>query len=74
MVSSELAVAGFTENPAAAPAGKPVADSVTGLAKPFDGATVTVVDVPLPCTTVPATGDIDSAKSGVGAAPHEFKA
>ncbi|MBI5085512.1 MAG: hypothetical protein HZB13_13045 [Acidobacteria bacterium] len=62
MVISELAVAGFTENPAVAPAGKPAADKVTRPAKPPCLVTVIVLLTLPPCAAEPETGDALSVK------------
>ena len=54
-------------NEAVTPLGRPDADKLTPLLKPFTGVTVTVLVPLLPCRKV-KLGDADKLKSGTGAA------
>ena len=61
------AVAGFALNEAVTPAGKPEADKLTLLPKPFCGVTLIVLAPLAPCGIVKLLGDAESVKVGSGA-------
>ena len=58
-VSVLVAVAGFGLNDAVTPLGRPDADKLTPLLKPFCGVTVIVVVPMVPCTTLMLAGDAE---------------
>jgi hypothetical protein len=58
------AVAGFGLNEAVTPLGRPDADKVTPLAKPFCGVTVMVLVPPVPCETLKLLGDAERVNFG----------
>ena len=59
-----VALAGLNE--AVTPAGRPDADRLTLLLKPFSGLTVIVLAPPLPCARVMLLCDVERKKPGMG--------
>ncbi len=66
----DVTVTGFVPNVPVAPVGNPVTLRVTVPLYPFEGVTVAVYDVPLPCTTVWEEGEADTEKSGTDVLPQ----
>src|SRR5260370_865286 len=66
----DVTVTGFGLKMPVLPVGKPLTLRFTVPLYPFNGVSVTVYCVLLPCSTVCEGGVADMAKSGVGGPPH----